>query len=146
MTEGAGSEGNRNSQRKASTEAKRPVISPLLRPRGRPVRWWARLLYMAGAAGAFCLGIAGWLIPIVSGIPFLVLGFALLAASSDKVRQWINRVEGGLPLTWRLKIRAGLNKLPVEWTAEFFDLSGPTMSSPHHEFIGSERQRSCSRP
>jgi uncharacterized membrane protein YbaN (DUF454 family) len=66
----------------------------------------------------FALGIVGWLIPVVTGIPFLVFGLVLLGMSSQRAREWINRAERRLPLRWRRRLRAGLQRLP-EWLTRF---------------------------
>jgi hypothetical protein len=53
----------------------------------------------------FAAGFVGWLIPVVTGLPFYAVGLALLAAASPRARRWINRLERRLPekLRWRLR-------------------------------------------
>ena len=76
---------------------------------------WMRALYAAGAVVAFALGVVGWLVPVVTGVPFYVVGLALLAGASDRMRQAINRAERRLPHRWRTSLRRALRKLPRRW-------------------------------
>ncbi len=85
------------------------ALSDLLPP-GERGSVWIRLLWLAGAMVCFVLGIVGWLIPVVTGIPFYVAGFLMLAACSERARRWLNRVEKDLPLSWRLKLRAAMER------------------------------------
>ena len=71
---------------------------------------WLRVLCLAGAGFFFVLGLIGWLIPLVSGIPFYVLGLVLLGMGSDRARAWINRTERKLPGRWRVALRRVLRK------------------------------------
>ena len=78
----------------------------------RPV--WVRTLCFVGAALFFLLGVVGWLVPLVSGLPFYILGLVLLGMASDRVLEWINRLERRLPVGWRRALRRGLRKIPSE--------------------------------
>jgi uncharacterized membrane protein YbaN (DUF454 family) len=51
------------------------------------------------------LGILGWLVPIVTGIPFYIVGLGLLGLASRRVRHWINAAERHLPRRVRLLLR-----------------------------------------
>jgi hypothetical protein len=64
-----------------------------------PPPLWKRVLCVIGAVILFALGIVGWLIPVVTGIPFYALGLVLLGISSQRVREWINHAERRLPST-----------------------------------------------
>jgi hypothetical protein len=75
---------------------------------------WVRVLCIIGAVLLFILGIAGWLIPVITGIPFYIAGLVLLGMASDRARGWINRLERKLPHRWRWNLRRGLHKLPSE--------------------------------
>jgi uncharacterized membrane protein YbaN (DUF454 family) len=70
------------------------------------------VLCVIGAVILFALGIVGWLIPVVTGIPFYALGLVLLGMSSQRVREWINHAERRLPIHWRRRLRATLRRLP----------------------------------
>ena len=84
-----------------------PELPDLLPPLvNRPL--WVRALCVAGALLCFGLGIIGWLIPVVTGLPFYAIGLLLLGMSSGRVAGWINRLDRRLPL----RIRVGLRK----WT------------------------------
>lgn len=84
---------------------------PDLLPPRPPKPIWTRTLYVAGAVVCFALGVVGWLIPVVTGVPFYIAGLVLLAAASERARGWINHAERRkLPLSWRLKFRAALER------------------------------------
>jgi hypothetical protein len=74
----------------------------------RPV--WVRVLALVGAVACFILGVVGWLIPVITGLPFYAAGLVLLAVASNQVGGWVNRLERRLPHTLRLKLRALLHK------------------------------------
>jgi uncharacterized membrane protein YbaN (DUF454 family) len=69
---------------------------------------WARALCVAGAMVCFVLGVIGWLIPLVTGLPFYALGLILLGMASARAARWINRLDRRLPYAVRVKLR--------EWT------------------------------
>ena len=75
---------------------------------------WLRALCFAGAGVCFVLGIVGWLIPVITGIPFYVAALALLALASDNARHFINRMERKLSRRTRWALRRGLAKIPIE--------------------------------
>jgi uncharacterized membrane protein YbaN (DUF454 family) len=92
----------------------RQALPKLLKRNGhRP--WWVRGLYVTAAAGCLVLGIVGWVIPFVTGLPFYVLALFFLANASDRVRRWINERERRLPHRWRLKLRAVITRMRMRW-------------------------------
>jgi uncharacterized membrane protein YbaN (DUF454 family) len=76
------------------------------------------VLYLTGAAVAFALGIAGWLLPVIAGIPFYVVGLVLLAKASNGTVKWINWAEAKLPPRRRRQLRAAMRKAPIRWVRE----------------------------
>jgi uncharacterized membrane protein YbaN (DUF454 family) len=76
------------------------------------------VLLVAGAILCFVFGILGWLVPVVTGIPFYVLGLILLGMASPSVQNWINRTETKLSPKWRRLLRAGLAKIPFRKVRE----------------------------
>jgi hypothetical protein len=88
---------------------------------GAPPPLWTRVLCVIGAVILFALGIVGWLIPIVTGIPFYALGLVLLGMSSQRVRKWINQAERRLPIHWRRRLRAAIRRLP-RWLTRSIDI------------------------
>ncbi len=76
------------------------LLPPLVK---RPV--WVRALCIAGALVCFVLGVIGWLIPIVTGLPFYAIGLLLLGMASSRVAGWINRLDRRLPLAVRVALR-----------------------------------------
>jgi uncharacterized membrane protein YbaN (DUF454 family) len=94
------------------------TFSPLLKIRKTPRSLLSRVLLVSAAVLCFVLGILGWLVPVVTGIPFYVLGLVLLGMASSSVRDWINRAEARLSPKWRRLLRAGLAKIPIRKVRE----------------------------
>lgn len=64
-----------------------------------------RVALLAGAGACFVLGVVGWLVPIVTGIPFYILGLVLLAKGWPWAGHRVNAWERRLPRRWRLLLR-----------------------------------------
>jgi hypothetical protein len=90
-----------------------PEFPPLLKVTSGRQPWWRRVLLIGGALLLFALGIFGWLVPVVTGIPFYVAGLVLLGIASPSVRRWINRTEARLSPGWRKGIRDTVRKVPI---------------------------------
>lgn len=73
---------------------------------------WVRALCVAGALVCFALGVVGWLIPVVTGLPFYAVGLLLLGMASSRVARWINRMDRRLPLAVRIKLRQWTRRQP----------------------------------
>jgi hypothetical protein len=71
---------------------------------------WVRLLCLVGAVVFAALGVVGWLIPVVTGIPFYAVAIVLLAVASDRARKWVNALERKLPHDTRVAIRRWLGR------------------------------------
>ena len=56
------------------------------------------------------LGIVGWLLPVVPGLPFYVLALVTAGMASVRVARWVNRQERRLPRRWRLLLRPKLRR------------------------------------
>ena len=69
-----------------------------------------RIALLAAALVLFGLGIVGWLVPIVTGIPFYILAAVCAGMASPRVARWINRHERRLPRRWRLLLRPRLRR------------------------------------
>ncbi len=67
----------------------------------------ARAALLVAALALFALGVVGWLIPVMTGIPFWIMGFLVLGMASRRAARWINRQEGRLPRRMRLLLRPG---------------------------------------
>jgi hypothetical protein len=91
-----------------------PELPDLLRPPEDRRSKWVRVVYLLGAVLCLLLGVVGWLVPIVTGLPFMVAGIILLSMGSPAVLRWINRIERKLPLQWRHALRAALARIPSE--------------------------------
>jgi hypothetical protein len=57
------------------------------------------------------LGFVFWLIPVITGIPFWIAGFIILAAVSDKFRRLINRFDKKLPARARIALRKARDRI-----------------------------------
>jgi hypothetical protein len=91
---------------------KHPDFPPLLNIRSKPRSLISRVLLVGGAILCFVFGIFGWLLPVITGIPFYILGLILLGMASPGMRDWINRAEAKLSPRWRRLLRAALAKIP----------------------------------
>ncbi len=60
----------------------------------------------------FGLGVVGWLIPVVTGIPFYVAAIVLLAMASERARGWVNTLERRLAHDTRVAMRRWLHRIP----------------------------------
>lgn len=70
-----------------------------------PVR---RLLSLVGGVLCILLGVVGWLVPVVTGLPFYALGILLLGMASRRFRRLVNRAERRLPPGARRALRRAL--------------------------------------
>lgn len=96
----------------------RSMTSPLpdlLRDQSGRHPFWLRVVFLALAAVFFVLGIVGWLIPVVTGIPFYAAALVCLGLASDRTRRVINRLEGRLSEGTRRKIRRMIARVPGRW-------------------------------
>ena len=84
-----------------------------------------RVLFAVLAGVCFAAGMVGWLVPLVTGIPFYVAGFVFLALASDRARAWANRLERRLPGSWRRGLRRALAKVPSRRLRECLNLPPP---------------------
>jgi uncharacterized membrane protein YbaN (DUF454 family) len=64
-----------------------------------------RALWIAGAVLCFAAGVVGWLVPVITGVPFYIAGLVLLAKAVPPVGHKVNAWERRLPLKWRLVLR-----------------------------------------
>jgi hypothetical protein len=77
--------------------------------------FWLRIIFLAAAVLFFAGGILGWLIPVVTGLPFYAVGLVFLGLASERVRRRVNRLERRLSEGTRRKIRGFLARLPGAW-------------------------------
>jgi hypothetical protein len=83
-------------------------LPALLDERGPERHYVMRVLLLLGAVGCLILGIIGWLIPVLPGFPFYILGAVLAGMASRRVAAFLNRQERRLPLRVRLLLRPKL--------------------------------------
>jgi hypothetical protein len=92
-----------------------PPLPDLLRERDGSHPFWLRIIFMGAALVCFALGVVGWLIPVITGIPFYAAGLIFLGLASDRTRRFINRMERRLSESTRRKIRRMIAKVPGRW-------------------------------
>ena len=92
-----------------------PPLPDLLRDQDGRHPFWLRVVFLVAALVCLAAGVVGWLIPVVSGIPFYVAGLVFLGLASDRTRRFINRLERRLAESTRRKIRRLLAKVPGAW-------------------------------
>lgn len=85
-------------------------LPDLLPVQGHRRPLWVRALCLVGAAVFAALGVVGWLIPVVTGIPFYVVAIVLLAVASDRARRWVNALERKLPHGSRVALRRWIGR------------------------------------
>ena len=72
-----------------------------------------RIALVIAALACFALGILFWLIPVLTGVPFLLLAFLCLGMASHRVARWINIQERRLPKRCRLWLRPRLRRTTI---------------------------------
>jgi uncharacterized membrane protein YbaN (DUF454 family) len=90
-------------------------LPDLLREQDGRHPFWRRVVFLVAALACFVVGIVGWLIPVVTGIPFYLAGLVLLGLASDRTRRLINRAERRLGESTRRRLRRVLARLPGAW-------------------------------
>lgn len=104
--------------------AEEPELPDLLKPgrEGRPAI--VRVLLLLAGLLFLALGVVGWLLPVMTGIPFYAVGIVLIAGVSVTVRRWINGWERRLSRGKRRALRRMLRRIPNRRLRESFDLGG----------------------
>ena len=92
-----------------------PPLPDLLREQDGRHPFWLRVIFLVAALACLAAGVVGWLIPVVSGIPFYVAGLVFLGLASDRTRRFINRLERRLAERTRRKVRRLLARVPGGW-------------------------------
>ncbi len=100
-----------------------PPLPDLLRAPGRaPSRSGCASSSWRAAVVCFALGVVGWLIPIITGIPFYAAGLVFLGLASDRTRRFINRMEHKLSENTRRRIRRLIGKVPGQWVRNLVNI------------------------
>ena len=90
-------------------------LPDLLRAQDGRHPFWLRILFLVLALVCFALGVVGWLLPVVTGIPFYAAGLIFLGLASDRTRRFINRLERRLAEGTRRRIRRLIARVPGAW-------------------------------
>ncbi|GJM22430.1 MAG: hypothetical protein DHS20C15_23450 [Planctomycetota bacterium] len=91
-----------------------PELGPLISEPHRERPLWQRVVLIVIAVLAFAAGVVGWLVPVITGIPFYVVGLVCLAKVSPWMATRINRLDERLSPRWR----RGLRWRPSWWPHE----------------------------
>jgi len=83
----------------------RTMLPDLIRVDGPARGWWTRAGLVSAAVVFLALGVVGWLLPVVTGIPFYVLGLLTLGMASRRMARRINSWERRLPQRLRVRLR-----------------------------------------
>lgn len=92
-----------------------PPLPDLLREQDGRHPFWLRVIFLAASIVCFAAGVVGWLIPVITGIPFYAAGLVFLGLASDRTRRLINRLERRLAEGTRRRIRRLIAKIPGAW-------------------------------
>jgi hypothetical protein len=93
----------------------RPPLPDLLRDQDGRHPFWLRIVFLVLAVVCFAAGVVGWLLPVVTGIPFYAAAFIFLGLASDRTRRFINRLERRLAESTRRRIRRLIGRVPGAW-------------------------------
>jgi len=92
-----------------------PSLPDLLLEQDGRHPFWLRVVFLVAALACFLAGVVGWLIPVITGIPFYAAGLVFLGLASDRTRRFINRMERRLSENTRRKVRRLIAKVPGRW-------------------------------
>lgn len=87
-------------------------LGDLIPPRTVPLPRWKRVAYLTGGIACMIGGVVGWLVPVVTGIPFYIAGAFMLAAVSPRARRFVNWCDTKLPQGLRRALRRGRMEPP----------------------------------
>ena len=99
-----------------------PPLPDLLRAQDGRHPFWLRIVFLAAALVCLALGVVGWLIPVMTGIPFYAAGLVFLGLASDRTRRFINRMERRLSGNTRRKIGRVIAMIPGRWVRDLVDI------------------------
>jgi hypothetical protein len=97
-------------------------LPDLLREQDGRHPFWLRLVFLGAAFVCLVLGVVGWLIPVITGIPFYAAGLVFLGLASDRTRRFINRMEHRLSENTRRRIRRVIGKVPGRWVRNLVNI------------------------
>jgi len=86
---------------------------------------WLRVALVLAALLAFVLGVVGWLVPVVTGVPFYVIGLVCLAKVSPWMAARVNDLDARLPEGVRRALRWRPRWLRGDDAARASDASSP---------------------
>ncbi|MBM3989732.1 MAG: DUF454 domain-containing protein [Planctomycetes bacterium] len=69
---------------------------------------WKRTALFTLGCVCMVLGVIGWLVPVVTGVPFYIAGLVLLGLASVRAARAINLLERRLPHRARLLLRRAM--------------------------------------
>jgi hypothetical protein len=114
-------------------------LPDLLPPRHNQRPLWLRAIYFGAGIILIILGVVGWVIPIVTGIPFYVGGLVCLSLASTRVREWINRAERWLSYENRRRLRMLIRKIPSKTIREHIHVGPVEVRTEEVSVVGKEK-------
>ena len=97
-------------------------LPDLLREQDGRHPFWLRVVFLGAALVCLVLGVVGWLIPVITGIPFYAAGLVFLGLASDRTRRLINRMERKLSENTRRKVRRVIAMVPGRWVRNLVNI------------------------
>src|ERR1700704_2358025 len=97
-------------------------LPDLLREQDGRHPFWLRLVFLGAALVCLVLGVVGWLIPVITGIPFYAAGLVFLGLASDRTRRFINRMEHKFSENTQRRIRRVIGKVPGQWVRNLVNI------------------------
>lgn len=67
------------------------------------------------------VGLIGWILPFIPGVPVLLVGLAMIGSASPRCRDVINHIESRMPIAIRRAIRPVDRRSRNESVAKFFE-------------------------
>jgi len=64
-----------------------------------------KCFFVVGGLVLIVLGIVGWVLPFLMGVPLIAAGLAMAAVAIPGLRKLVNSLEAKLPRKWRLYLR-----------------------------------------
>ncbi|MDZ4829655.1 MAG: hypothetical protein SGJ09_05580 [Phycisphaerae bacterium] len=87
------------------------------------------------------VGIIGWILPVVTGVPFWVAGLICLSRASDRCRRLVNFGDRRLPGKVRTALRWTRDKTGLHKHATSPTSSEPSLQAPSTDKASSDGQR-----
>ena len=105
-----------NCQRGGAPIAFAPILSASHR-----IHRFSKAARLCGGTALVAIGLIGWILPFIPGVPVLLVGLAVIGSASPRCRDAINCFESRMPTAIRRAIRPGNRRSRNESVAKFFE-------------------------